>query len=253
MISLSILSIVSIDLAVNLYQDAELREKIRGRVSVGRVGRSKDYFSGGEANREWAKKILNGGYIILIRHTERDKKWVGGSGLYDLLETELINNNKNPSRLAENDYFANAVCLTEKGKIQAKAISEHLERVGFPIGTVISSPICRARQTAELAFGGYNKLDKVLIHSGIYHENKELRYKNLEDFFNALPIEKTKNTILTAHGNVILRGLFENPSSNNLKIDQGGFIILSRKDGRIKVEHSFILFNDFTKALYEKM
>ncbi len=132
-------------------------------------------------------------------------------------------------------------------------MNEQLKRVDFPIGTVISSPICRAHQTAVLAFEGYNKPDKDLIYSGMYHENKELRYKNLEDFFSALPIDKNKNAVLKSHGNAILRGLFENTSSPNLKVDQGGYIVLSRKDGSTKIEYSLNLFNDFTKALYERM
>ena len=71
--------------------------------------------------------------------------------MYDALESDVHNNGLNQSRLAEKDYFKNAVCLNERGMIQAKAMGEHIDNIDLPIGYVISSPSCRSRQTADLA------------------------------------------------------------------------------------------------------
>ena len=100
----------------------------------------------------WAKEILNGGYILHFRHAERDK-WIDVQ-MYDALESDVHENGADDSRYAENDYFSEAVCLNDRGKIQAKAIGEHLSNINLPIGSVVSSVSCRARQTAVLAFGG---------------------------------------------------------------------------------------------------
>ncbi len=75
--------------------------------------------------------------------------------MYDALEANVHTNGSNSTRYAEEDYFDKAVCLNERGKVQARAMGELLNHIKFPIGYVITSPSCRARQTAELAFGGW--------------------------------------------------------------------------------------------------
>tara|TARA_B110000027_G_C16040410_1_gene265118 strand:+ start:157 stop:945 length:789 start_codon:yes stop_codon:yes gene_type:complete len=241
--------LVLFDLSLNLYKDKTLLKKIYSVVTL--KGKDNINFTGGKDNREWAKKILDGGYIIYIRHAERDKSWLG-TGIYDLLETDVHDNGINGTRYAENDYFSKAVCLTSKGKIQAQAMGEFFQEVNVPVGTVISSPSCRARQTAEIMFGRYDRIDRDLIQSGVHYETKERRFLNLQKFFSSIPIQKNKNTVITAHGNVIIDGLFENSSLKNLKIDQGGMIILSREDKKVKIEHTFSMFNSFIRTLYER-
>ena len=54
-----------------------------------------------------------------FRHAERDK-WIDVQK-YDALESHVHNNGPNNTRFAEEDYFANAVCLNSRGKIQAKS------------------------------------------------------------------------------------------------------------------------------------
>ena len=101
---------------------------------------------------------MNGGYILHFRHAERDK-WTDVE-MYDALETELQNGNSNSFRFAENEYFESAVCLNKRGKIQAEAMGEVIKYSKLPVSYVISSPSCRARQTADLVFGGYDFLEK---------------------------------------------------------------------------------------------
>ena len=70
----------------------------------------------------------------------------------------------------ENSYYSEAVCLNKQGKIQANAMGELIKEIDLPIGTIISSPVCRARQTAEIMFGSYDDLDPVLINFGFFEE-----------------------------------------------------------------------------------
>jgi phosphohistidine phosphatase SixA len=44
--------------------------------------------------------------------------------------------------------------LTDKGRSQAREIGDALAALKLPIETVIASPMCRAMETARLAFGG---------------------------------------------------------------------------------------------------
>ena len=125
-----------------------------------------------ENDKKWAQEILKGGYLLLFRHAEREK-WIDVQ-MYDALESDLHQNGFNESRFAENDYFDKAVCLNSRGKIQSKAIREVINHSKLPVGFVISSPSCRARQTANLIFGGYQKLDRDLVHYGPYNENQKI-------------------------------------------------------------------------------
>ena len=70
--------------------------------------------------------------------------------MYDAIESDLPKKGQNQFRFAENEYFADAVCLNKRGKIQANAMKEVIEYSGLPIGYVESSLICRSRQTAEI-------------------------------------------------------------------------------------------------------
>ena len=205
---------------------------------------------GSPKDKEIAKKLLKGGYILHFRHAEREK-WIDVA-MYDSLESDIHDNGFNQPRYAENDYFKNAVCLNSRGEIQAKAIGEHLKNIKLPIGFVISSTSCRSRQTAELAFNGYDNLDRNLVHTGPYSENKLERINKLKNLYNSLKIIDGKNTIVSAHNGVIMYQMFENSNDPNLFLEEGGFYVISRKNNKLYLEHEYNNFNDFIKLFYKK-
>lgn len=205
-----------------------------------------------------AKKIMEGGYILFFRHAEREK-WIDVTK-YDALESDLHDNGINNSRMAENEYFSKAVCLNSRGKVQAKAIGEVIKYIGLPIGYVESSPSCRSRQTATLAFGRFDKLNRNLVHKGPYYENLENRKKYLKNYLLKLPIYEGTNTIISAHNSVISESLFDDlrKSKNSdsygdgLSLEEGGFYVISRNDKKLKLEHEFHNFRDFQINFFER-
>ena len=212
-------------------------------------------YTGRSSDKKWANKLLNGGYILYFRHAERSK-WLDSS-IYDTLESDVHNNGINGTRYAEDEYFRDATCLNKRGKIQSKAIKEHLDVIKLPVGFVISSPICRARQTANIVFGGYQALNRDLVLRGRYTEDLKVRTKNLKDIFNGLPIDKDTNTVVTAHGGALVASMFEKPGfgkklSLGLDLKEGGFLVISRNNGKLKVEHAFRLFGDFSRHFYKR-
>ena len=198
----------------------------------------------------WAKEILNGGYVLHFRHAERDK-WIDVQ-MYDVLESDLHSNGKNESRYAENDYFSEAVCLNKRGKIQAKAIGEHLTNINLPIGYVFSSVSCRARETAELAFNGYDSLHRLLVHNGPYNENNFERVSKLRNFYKSIPIQKNTNTIVSAHNGVIFCEIFDKPCNEYLSLEEGGFYVIKNLDNKLYLMHEFHNFNDFNRYFYKR-
>ena len=193
---------------------------------------------------------MEGGYILHFRHAERDK-WIDVVN-YDSLDSHVHNKGENQTRYPENDYFSSAVCLNERGKVQAKVMAEHLDHINFPIGYVISSTSCRARQTAKLAFGNYDSLHRILVHSGPYNEEKLLRINNLKVFYLNLPFEKNKNTIVSAHNGVIVCEMFENCKDEKLGLEEGGFFVISNKDDKLYLEYEFHNYNNFNKVFYKR-
>jgi len=244
--------LIAFSSAVNLY---EYRSKIKSFIT-GLVKEGSQYKTN-DKDLYWANKIMKGGYILHFRHAERDK-WIDVQ-MYDAIESDLHQNGHNKSRYAENDYFAKAVCLNERGKIQAKVMGESIKHIGLPIGDVISSVSCRARQTAELAFGGYQKTERILVHRGPYYEDEKERVEKLKKFYQNIEIEKGKNTIISSHNSVISCQMFVNnacPSQlsfdQQIDLEEGGFYILSKTDKGLMFEYEFHNFNSFNKFFYKR-
>lgn len=200
----------------------------------------------------WAKEILNGGYILFFRHAER-AKWIDVN-MFDAIEAGLNNkeDGKNGKRFAENDYFKDAVCLNKRGEIQAQGMSEIIKFSKLPIGNIISSPSCRARQTAELVFGKYDNLNKVLVYKGPFLENENKRKEFLIDYLINLPIKDGTNTIITAHNSVLTNDIFNNIGKNP-RLEEGGFFIISNKDKKLELKHTYFYFSNFSKIFFPRI
>jgi len=200
----------------------------------------------------WAKEIMNGGYILSFRHAER-QKWIDVK-MYDVLESDLHENGIDESRYAENEYFDQAVCLNDRGKIQARAMGEIISHIGLPISHVVSSVSCRARQTALLAFGGFNSQYRLLVHDGPYNEDQNDRNNSVREFFIALPFSSNSNVVVSAHNSVVRREMFENPANvpDPLHLEEGGFYVISLSNGKLYFEHEFENFQMFMTPFFER-
>lgn len=236
---------------LNLYEKKDaIKFKVYNFFDISFVEEA-SYSNDSEQDRYWANQIMQGGYILHFRHAERDK-WIDVA-MFDSLESDIHNNGINNTRYAENDYFDQAVCLNKRGKIQARAMGEHLNNIKFPIGNVVSSVSCRSRQTAELAFDGYDSLHRILVHPGPYNEIRKNFNKSIIDFYQSLKIEKNKNTIVSSHNSVISCDILINKKCPwDFALEEGGFYIISKSDSGLVLEHEFHNFNDFIKVFYKR-
>lgn len=204
-------------------------------------------------DRFWAKQVLKGGYILHFRHAERDK-WLDVE-LYDLLETKPESNGVNQTAIGEEKFYKNAVCLNNRGLVQAKAMGQIIRDIGLPTNWVVSSPSCRARQTAELTFGGYDQLDLRLLHQGVYTENKSQYIRSLIKLYKSFDTSKNKNVIVTAHNGVINSEMFingQNFTEEFFSLEEGGFYIISNLSSGLKLEYKFTNFKDYVKQNYTR-
>jgi phosphohistidine phosphatase SixA len=131
-------------------------------------------------------------------------------------------------------------------------MGEHIKYIGLPISTVVSSVSCRARQTANLTFGGYDSQYRLLVHTGPYNEIDDDRTQILKEFYGSLPVISGGNVIVSAHNSVVKKEIFENASSDYLDIEEGGFYVISQRNGKLYLEHEFHNFASFMKIFYDR-
>jgi phosphohistidine phosphatase SixA len=126
---------------------------------------------------ELVEALRRGGYVIYFRHAATDQS-----------QTDTNTQNLEDCSRQRN--------LTEEGRAQARAIGESFLSLNIPVGLVLSSGYCRARDTAMLAFGQAEITSDL---TGFPDELREQRITALRQMLSAPPLTGT-NTILVAHG-----------------------------------------------------
>jgi phosphohistidine phosphatase SixA len=81
------------------------------------------------------KALASGGHALVLRHAK-------------------VEDHALAAVLDPNGNCANEANLSEEGRAQARRLRQMLERAAARFDLVLTSPYCRARETAQLAFGG---------------------------------------------------------------------------------------------------
>lgn len=191
----------------------------------------------------WVERIKEGGLILLFRHSEREK-WDNTVEGFDIYE--LTNNLE-----ARNESWYRATCLTNKGIEESKLIFEAFKHAQIRISEVISSPSCRARETAIYAFGRIDKTFSGLLHYTAFNplDRKEIG-KELKRSVLELNIEKNKNIILSAHNKVISHYDFIDLMKVNEGLEESGFYVIEKKGNDLIVPFKFSAIKNFIILLY---
>lgn len=132
---------------------------------------------GGEALVE---ALQQGGYILYFRH-----------GLTDHNTYDSDRNNL--------DNCASQRLLSDEGRQQMQSIGTAIKQLNIPISKVISSPYCRAIDTAVLAFGHTIK-DENLKHTVTASKHEaEQQSLALKTLLSTRPTPQGTNTVLSGH------------------------------------------------------
>lgn len=94
--------------------------------------------------------------------------------------------------------------LNAQGRREAQELGAALRELGVPVGIVRMSPLCRTRETAELAFGPRAQEDVDLVSPGVLgtEADDRARARRLRELA-AAPPPPASNTVLVTHtGNV---------------------------------------------------
>ena len=132
-----------------------------------------------QADAALLKQLREGGYVLYLWHASTDFS-------------------KNDSAMTSYEDCASQRNLTDKGRDEARAVGEHIKRLGIPIGAVLASPFCRTMETARLAFGKAQGMNEV--RGGPARPDDPSRYDPLRKLLGT-PIPKGENVVISSHGN----------------------------------------------------
>lgn len=153
------------------------------------------------------KRLQAGGQVLLLRHASTEP----GVGDPQGMRLEDCATQRN---------------LSDEGRREAKALGAALRAKGVPVSRVLSSPWCRCRETAALAFGEAEILPALGNLFG-RPENRDRQLKALQPWLARDPGKG--NLVLVTHGTVV------QPVSG-IAPEQGEIVIVTPQgDGRYSV------------------
>ncbi|PWQ93709.1 histidine phosphatase family protein [Leucothrix arctica] len=156
---------------------------------------------------ELIKALQSGGHIIYMRHGETDIS------------------QKDKSRDSFDDC-SNQRNLSDKGRAEVKKIGDSIQELKIPIGHVTSSPYCRTKDTAKIAFGEF-EIEPNLQFS--ISKNKAEAKKLGEDLVSMMLDTKNmvKNVVFVGHTANLKDGLGIWPKP------EGVMAVFKKQDGKI--------------------
>ena len=228
---------------IYLYKD-KITIYFKGETFDGRPTSGKSY-SVNLTQVDLAKDIVEkGGYILYFRHGHREK-WIDVA-MYDAMEAI--------EELDANDlYFKDAVCLSKMGMVQVRMMGEFIRKINLPVGEIVTSPSCRARQTSEALFGTVGEINNLFLHPGPYNEDLDEFKKLVNKEILKLKVTKGKNSIVSAHNGIIKAGVFDKIQKDIIyDLEEGGFYVMKNINGKLVSIDKFHNFNYFLQILLKR-
>jgi broad specificity phosphatase PhoE len=161
--------------------------------------------------------LRGGGHVVFIRHATTEKDYAD--------QVEAVMGDCSTQRM-----------LSEAGWREARDIGAAFERLGVPVGDVISSEYCRSWQTADLAFGRYAKTDAMNFEPAEAYTEEQVAAmrERMTPLLAATPAEG-RNTVLIGHDDPFeaATGIYPEPMGVTFVLrpdGAGGFEVLGSID-----------------------
>lgn len=124
-------------------------------------------------------QLREGGFVVYLRHAATDLSGPTDEEA-DMSRCETQRN------------------LSAAGRTQAIAIGEAWRELGIPVATVLTSPFCRCKDTAKLAFGHFQIKEKLYFSIGFSKDLTERQSAELRKMLGTPPA-KGSNTVIVSH------------------------------------------------------
>ena len=201
----------------------------------------------GALDSTWANNIKKGGYVLWFRHAHRNK-W-DESVAY--LDAYALKNNIDEAKSS----FSDGTCLSQRGVQGAKILGKIMLENQIKISEIWSSPSCRSKETAMIAFGRIDKIYNCILHGSAININQHkacaLRMKNL--VLNH-KLKNNQNLVISGHGNTLNyfgKNFYSHKISKDIiNLEEGSFFVLKKNlNNNIDIVYKFSPFADFSNAL----
>jgi phosphohistidine phosphatase SixA len=151
---------------------------------IAQGGHSSPQFQDKLTGVQLVNALRGGGYVIFFRHVQTEVDYAD-------------------QVFARMGHCVTQRVLGEEGWQQARRIGQAFQQLKIPVGKVFSSEYCRAWQTADLAFGRYEKVPGLnFAPAEEYSEAQKLQMRNgIMPLLTAVPAAGA-NTVIVGHDDV---------------------------------------------------
>lgn len=142
--------------------------------------------------------IRGGGYVLYLRHGSTDASRPDRAPQVDL-----------------NDCSTQRP-LTEEGRKLMVRIGDYIRKAAIPIAEVRASPLCRARESAQAAFGDKFVIDNLLMYSGNMTAQEKAPVVERTRALITQPVAAGSNRLILAHAPNLMdvMGYFPKPEGS---------------------------------------
>lgn len=131
--------------------------------------------------QELLDQIREGGFVLYMRHGKTD------SSIPDQVPIDL-------------EDCSTQRPLTEEGILEIAAIGQAIRQLGIPVGEIISSPLCRAKGSAAIAFGEDFEVNENLMYTAHLTTQQKAPIVAMTRQLVSTPVEvEGTNRVLVAH------------------------------------------------------
>jgi len=152
--------------------------------------------------------LRQGGQVVLIRHAVTDPG-VGDPPGFKLDDCTTQRN------------------LSAAGKVEAERLGAAIKAHGVPVARVLTSPWCRCRDTARIAFGGDAQVEAALSNLFEYGQNRDRQLAGFRRLVASAP--RNGNLVLVTHGSTTLAFTGVSPGTAEM------VIVTPETDGNFRV------------------
>lgn len=155
---------------------------------------------------ELFKEIRKGGFVLYMRHGNTD--------------------NSRPDRVPNVDLndCSTQRPLSDEGRELMKQVGKAIRDAKIPLGRILVSPMCRTRESAQLAIGErFQVVESLMYSANMTSQEKKPRIEALKLLLKE-PIAKGTNTLMIAHAPNLddLIGFFVKPEGTIVVFRTGG-------------------------------
>lgn len=181
-----------------------------------------------------------GGHTLFIRHATQE----------DILDPNAFDRFATLEGGEAHPTFTTSMCISDEGRAETWLLKRIFRIANIPVGKVYSSPVCRARETAELVFDHIDVIDQSLNYQSMSYDvsaqEREQARRNFRRIIEETP-PAASNKVVVSH-----RSLFEHAELydwGTFSLGTSGMLIIRHGDNNELIPVATASLRSLTFAL----